>query len=366
MKTLRALLVLTSSIAVAASLAGQAAQQSQQSPLVYFGAEIGNQLDTTATGCYIGTAGTLVTDGTHDYILSNSHVLAREGAGAVGENIMHRVSTACDPGALHVGELAADVPLRFGRRSTNRVDAAVARITPNVLPGTDASGRILHIGNSFADAFGVTNAQVAASVGLPVKKSGRTTGLTRSSVGYTDVNVSVRYKAGIAYFTGQFVVLGAGFSAGGDSGSLIVTDDAAARPVGLLFAGSSTDTIGNPIDDVMSLLGAELGKTLSFGTSNDPGTFELTPPPGGGGGGGNGKGGGKPKGTARAAEVRDRHEAYLHGLRGVVGSGIGRANGAANITIFLERADPAVLASLPRQLEGVPVEVRVTGEFVAF
>ena len=363
------------------ALFGQSAQQSRQQPLAFFGAQIGNEIATTMTGCYIGTAGSLVTDGTNDYILSNSHVLAREGAGIVGENIMHTVSTACSNNALHIGELAADVPLGFGRRNTNQVDAAVARITPDVQPATDGAGRILHIGNDFTDAYAVSPATVAPSLGLAVKKSGRTTGLTHSSIGYVGVNVVVRYDGGRAYFTDQFVVSGGSFSAGGDSGSLIVTDDASANPVGLLFAGSSSDTIANPINTVLDQLGSELNANLSFGTSNDAGTFELTPPPDGGGGGGNdkpkgngnGKGGGKPAtslqqtGIAQAMAVRDRNEARLHGYDGILGSGIGIGPGnAANITVFVNKANADAQRHLPKKLEGISVEVRLTDEFYAY
>jgi hypothetical protein len=49
---------------------------------------------------------------------------------------------------------------------------------------------------------------------------------------------------------GQVVIGGSNFSAPGDSGSLLVTTDLA-RPVGLLFAGNSTGTLANPIQDVM-------------------------------------------------------------------------------------------------------------------
>ena len=41
-------------------------------------------------------------------------------------------------------------------------------------------------------------------------------------------------------------------------GSLIVTDDGSARPVGLLFAGSSTQTIVNRIDLVLSYFGVAI------------------------------------------------------------------------------------------------------------
>lgn len=212
-----------------------------------------------------------------------------------------------------------------------------------------------------------------------MKKSGRTTGLTHSTISYVGVNVTVRYDGGRAYFTDQFFVSRGDFSAGGDSGSLIVTDDAAANPVGLLFAGSSSDTIANPIHSVLTQLGSELNATLSFGTSNDAGTFELAPPTDGGGGGGNdkpkgnGKGGGKPKtsiqqtGIAQAMAVRDRNEARLHGYDGILGSGIGIGpDSTANITVFVNKANAGAKRHLPKKLEGIRVEVRMTDEFYAY
>ncbi|KRP36432.1 MAG: hypothetical protein ABS34_07485 [Opitutaceae bacterium BACL24 MAG-120322-bin51] len=364
----------------ASALFGQTAQQSRQIPLAYFGAQIGNELATTSIGCSIGTAGSLVTDGTNDYILSNSHVLAREGVGVVGENIMHTVSTACSNNALHVGELAADVPLSFSRKRANRVDAAVARITPNVQPATDNSGRILHIGNNidFTDAYAVSAQTVTAALGRAVKKSGRTTGLTHSSIGFVGVNINVSYDGGRAYFTDQFVVSGGDFSAGGDSGSLIVTDDASANPVGLLFAGSSTDTIANPIDIVLEQLSGALGlnnTSLRFGTSGDLGTFDLAAPTGGGGGGKSDKPtrGGKRSTSIQQASitqalaVRNRNEARLHGYDGILGSGIGIGPGnVANITVFVNKANSSAKRHLPKNLEGVNVEVRLSEEFYAY
>ena len=54
-----------------------------------------------------------------------------------------------------------------------------------------------------------------------------------------------------ARFVDQIGISPGTFSAGGDSGSLIVTEDGN-YPVGLLFAGSSTRTIANPIGFVLS------------------------------------------------------------------------------------------------------------------
>jgi hypothetical protein len=52
-------------------------------------------------------------------------------------------------------------------------------------------------------------------------------------------------------FTQQIVVDGGSFSAPGDSGSLIVTQDTA-DPVALLFAGSDQNTAGNPVGPILS------------------------------------------------------------------------------------------------------------------
>jgi hypothetical protein len=57
-----------------------------------------------------------------------------------------------------------------------------------------------------------------------------------------------------AYFTNQITIGGGTFSAGGDSGSLIV-DTGTARPVALLYGGSPTDTVANPIQDVINTFG---------------------------------------------------------------------------------------------------------------
>ena len=60
----------------------------------------------------------------------------------------------------------------------------------------------------------------------------------------------IQYDTGVARFVGQ-VVVGGSFSDSGDSGSLIMTE-VGNHPVALLFAGSSSTTIGNPIDQVLA------------------------------------------------------------------------------------------------------------------
>jgi hypothetical protein len=68
----------------------------------------------------------------------------------------------------------------------------------------------------------------------------------------------------MASFTDQIVISSSTFSTGGDSGALIVTNDTWTQPVALLFAGSSTTTIGNPVGEVLTMVGAKLGRGISF------------------------------------------------------------------------------------------------------
>ena len=105
-------------------------------------------------------------------------------------------------------------------------------------------------------------------MGQNVKKTGRTTGLTTGQVNEINVTVNVCYKPkgifgcagnGIATFVWQISITPGAFSAGGDSGSFIVTDDANSDAVGLLFAGGSTRTLANPIDDVLNRFGVTVG-----------------------------------------------------------------------------------------------------------
>jgi PKD repeat protein len=69
-------------------------------------------------------------------------------------------------------------------------------------------------------------------------------------------------------------------SEGGDSGSLIVTNDADNKPVALLFAGSATRTIGNRIDLVLQRFGVTVDDGSGGGDpgGGDPGGGENQPP----------------------------------------------------------------------------------------
>jgi hypothetical protein len=70
------------------------------------------------------------------------------------------------------------------------------------------------------------------------------------------VDYSTQCQGGSTFtvtFTNQIGIQGGTFSNSGDSGSLVITSDKA-QPVGLLYAGSSTGTVANPINDVLGQL----------------------------------------------------------------------------------------------------------------
>lgn len=202
-----------------------------------------------------GTLGCLVNKNNATYILSNNHVMANQNQASIGDNVLQ-------PGPYDGGQNPGDAiatlsefePITFS--GNNTIDASIAAVNPN-----DVTGATADEGNYGAPSTTV----VAAVVGMDVQKCGRTTGCTstsptKSNEGITAINatVNVSYDLGVAHFVNQIVITKRGFSAGGDSGSLIV--DLNGNPVGLLFAGSSTTTIANPIGAVLSRFNVSLGK----------------------------------------------------------------------------------------------------------
>ena len=133
----------------------------------------------------------------------------------------------------------------------NQLDAAIALTT------------VEDVGNETPEGgYGAPRESPAeAKLGLKVQKYGRTTGYTHGQVSGINATIDVGYKNGKARFEGQIVITGNGFSAGGDSGSLIVTEGlllADRRPVGLLFAGTGTSPLANPIELVLDRFGVKI------------------------------------------------------------------------------------------------------------
>ena len=158
------------------------------------------------------------------------------------------------------------------------MDAAIAIVNPDSVSGSTPDD----------EGYGAPGTTVlAADVGLGVQKYGRTTGHTFGEVEAINVTVTVCY-AGFAIFCSksatfvdQISITDGTFSDGGDSGSLIVTNDENKNPVGLLFAGSSSRTLANPIGPVLERFGVTVDPTVpdgggSGGSTNTPPAADFT------------------------------------------------------------------------------------------
>jgi hypothetical protein len=216
-----------------------------------------------------GTIGARVVDNSGNvFILSNNHVLANSNNANIGDNTLQ-------PGAYDGGTAPADVIgtlydyQEISFNSNNEMDAAIA-----IVADADLSGSTLPGG------YGSPSGQVVnASVGQSVQKCGRTTECTVGTVEEINATVTVCFEGVIfctksATFVNQITITPGDFSAGGDSGSLIVTNDGNNHAVGLLFAGSSTRTIANPIGVVLN----RFGVTIDGGDPGEPGPTPTPAP----------------------------------------------------------------------------------------
>ena len=232
------------------------------------GASIGH-IDITA-----GTLGCLVKKNNEIYILSNNHVLANSNNGQIGDPILQ--PGPYDTGSYpddHIANLYQFIPInfinapsncstangistflnglaklvnsnaRFTTISTKAVDNLVDAAIAKPINTNDVSGEILEIGT--------IQGTIPGELGMAIKKSGRTTGLTTGEITQVDVTVNVSYGDNkIAMFTDQ--LMAGAMSQGGDSGSAVLTTNN--QLTGLLFAGSDSTTIINRIENVFTAL----------------------------------------------------------------------------------------------------------------
>jgi predicted GIY-YIG superfamily endonuclease len=109
------------------------------------------------------------------------------------------------------------------------------------------------------DVPGTISPVITPSVlNLCVKKRGRTTGLTHGRI--TAVKVTTTSTDGNTFNNQMYIqsVTAYPFSKGGDSGSLIITDDNLNSLVALLWGGTSNSTVASPIDAVFRNLNVTL------------------------------------------------------------------------------------------------------------
>jgi hypothetical protein len=189
------------------------------------------------------------------YILSNNHVLANSNNAAIGDPILQPGPyDGGNPATDQIARLSRFIPIQFAPpiplvNHKNLVDAAVAEGQFH-----DLDREVYW--NGYLRGW---RPKSAINVGLRVKKSGRTTNFTTGAIKVVGATVDVNYgPAGMARFSDQFIT--GNMSAGGDSGSLVMTLDNVA--VGLLFAGSSVAMIMNPIEHVRNLLRVEVAEQV--------------------------------------------------------------------------------------------------------
>ncbi len=204
----------------------------------------------TSTGnnneCAAGTIGAVVLKGGTKYLLSNNHVYARENAASIGERedapgrYDGKPRCAVTP---QCGTLSQFVNINFG--GNNTIDCAIALMSTSNPTSVVQSG-----------GYTASSTVVSPSVGLAVKKSGRTSGLTTGTIQAINVTINVGYSGGVAQFSGQIMTPGS-FIRSGDSGSLMVTETGN-NPVGLCFAGGSGGSFANPIGPVLQAFGATI------------------------------------------------------------------------------------------------------------
>jgi hypothetical protein len=309
----------------------------------------GSATDSSHFYCCGGTLGSLVRRDGVLHILSNNHILARSGIGTTGEDDVQPglIDSNCSASTSNVvGDFAGNlVPL-----GTANVDVALSVARSNV----DATGSILDVGVPCSSVQ-------APTLGLAVMKSGRTTGFTTGSITSINTSVTIQYQKGCntgkkfnVTYTNQ-IMTGA-MSAGGDSGSLLLSNDGTPNPVGLLFAGSASTTVYNPAQQVVNAFTAG-GHTFSFVGNTCPGATagDLGQSP-------------SDRELEAALQVKLENEADLFGNPNVVGVGIGAAEDnpiEAVIVVYVESSPEHPQRMLPAEIGGFRVRVIMTDKIVA-
>lgn len=188
-----------------------------------------------------GTLGCVVEERGDRLILSNNHVLANENRGTEGDPILQ-------PGRFDGGKTDRDVLARLETyvaldpEEMNLIDGALARpYNPD-----DVTPDVLNIGR--------LKGSREPELDERVRKSGRTTRLTRGAVVDASAAIRVGYATGTYLFQDQLIIAGVrgAFSAGGDSGAVIAGEDG--KAVGLLFGGSPFFTVANKFVNVEKAL----------------------------------------------------------------------------------------------------------------
>ncbi len=232
-------------------------------PVVPAGVSLGHDQVTA------GTYGCLVRRGADLFMLSNNHVMANANLARAGDAILQPGPSDGGLEGDKIAELADFVPLDFGERTASGCRSSLAKLLSLFRPTgqPDRQATLPPSGENRVDAalarplsdhsvqvdileIGPPQGVGEATLGTDVQKSGRTTGHTTGQIIQIDVSVQVAYGAQRAMFVDQ--LMAGAMSQPGDSGSAVLDMDR--RVVGLLFAGSDTTTLINPIQAVLESL----------------------------------------------------------------------------------------------------------------
>lgn len=345
-------------LSIGALLLFASTRYTYEQPLpIKLGTSGGNVHDRTTQFCCSGTLGALVSRNGTQYILSANHVLARSSQASIGEDISQPglVDTNCGTNPYHV---VADLSQFVRLGGSTNVDAAIARVRPGAV---NNNGAIMTAGIP-------SRTPIVGAVNMHVAKVGRTTGLTCSYIAATNVSVKVEYstKCGggstfTVLYTNQLLVNSSKFSAAGDSGSLIMRVGSA-QPVGLLYAGSSTATIANRIQDVSKAFGGlsfvgGANRTISCPSTSTAATQAATvdlPGP-------------AAAALTHAEAVRQAHEAALLSDSSVQAVGLGSSEESATEPAIVVVVDQRRFhGGVPALLDGVKTRVVRTDLIRAF
>ncbi|GGM69608.1 hypothetical protein GCM10012275_45080 [Longimycelium tulufanense] len=194
-----------------------------------------------------GTTGAVVTDrggsGTV-MMLTNFHVACVDDAWSVGDTMAH-------PSRVDGGQCPRDVFGTLARCTlSSHVDGAVVELVESRTHDC-----------AIAD-LGPIAGEAEATIGMAVRKRGRTTRVTSGRIASTDATLALNYGNGLGIRTlrDQIRIIAdpVPFGDRGDSGAVVV--DGANRVVGLYFAGSRDGRSGfaNPIGRVLEELDVRL------------------------------------------------------------------------------------------------------------
>src|SRR6187402_2272061 len=221
---------------------------------------------------YAGTLGVPVTDRTtgKPMLLSNFHVMCVDTGWHPGDSI-------CQPSLIDTGKCPSDTMSGIARAALGgSIDGAVAQQTQR-----SSVRSIVDVGQ----IDGVS----PAYPGHPVRKRGRTTGLTFGAVDGVGGSVTVDYGNAIGRVTlnNQISIApdtsrNPSFSDHGDSGSVVV--NVSNQVIGLLFAGVAGGlTWANPIQNALDALQVDIWATFeAVFAHGDPGNgiggYDLASP----------------------------------------------------------------------------------------